>query len=367
MIINDVVKKFLSVVRFWGLIYYIGSIPFRLSFLDDGNIFTATYVGTLVADYIIDLFFIIDNFHKSQNSINFLVQLFSLGTKESKAVSPLNFVANNVRQLTIDSSDFVLERYESKTKRWTFGRKTTYISALVEIISLLPWEVFAYFWGMPNYYIWRGLKLLHIQNYNIYWEEFRETLSAMTTIKNPTILRFFYLAIILAEMAHYGACLHYIISLVTYRNGEENSWVFADGLVVRNTDGIIINLRSIGYRYLRAIYWSVQYLDTVGFGDSVAKNERETWFAVMFFIVTGLTLFYSNSNMMTALLSLDADKANTLVKKTRFAKYATYRNLPRSLSVKVENYFEYHFKKLKGANDDEVCMQKRLFLILVSQ
>lgn len=229
-----------------------------------------------------------------------------------------------------------------------------WIIPVCDLFAALPLEAFAYASGRSNYILWRLWKLLRIWHYNRYWDHFQSAFSTVTNIHNPSILRFLYIAIILAIMGHLGACCFYVLGIYTLTWGATVSWATVDGFARLQSDGDVDVVHSSGYRYLRSIYWAVQHLDTVGFGDVAARNHIETWFVICFFIVAGSTLFYSNANMMTALMNWDADRAMTVVKKARFAKYATYRNLPSTIRTKVENFYEYQYQTMKGL--DEAAM-----------
>lgn len=327
-------------------------------------------MGTIVVDYIVDLFFIVDAILLLLLRVDTFTSIPAISScfqirQSTNIVSPegIRKVSNgNINNDShypedVDAVTLLLKNYhtfeiEGATSEITLSN---ILSTSIDALSLLPIEVLAYANGNVNYQIYRGLKLLRTRHFNLYWEEFRDTFTYYTKIDSPSLLRFFYVATILAIMAHLGACAMYKIGIDSIMQGETISWLISDQLVVRNSsDNSIQILHSVGYRYLRAIYWSVQHLDTVGFGDVCARNEPETWFTIFFFIVTALTLYYNTASMMTVLTTVDATRAEMVVKKARFAKYASYRNLPRHINVKIDNYFEYQYEKLKGVEDQVV-------------
>jgi hypothetical protein len=102
------------------------------------------------------------------------------------------------------------------------------------------------------------------------------------------------------------------------------------------------------------MYWSVQTLDTVGFGDLVARSEEETWFCILFFYTSAFLIYYTISNLMEVFTNYDSARTAALIKESRFDQYATFRKLPKDLVERVRSYYQHQWKLLKGVDEREV-------------
>eukprot|EP01033_Poteriospumella_lacustris_P012031 gene12031-8591_t len=342
----------ISFLRYVGLLYYIGSIPYRLSFAFSTPYYSERETGSLVMDYSVDFMFLLETLIMMWITLNKPSEMRpseAASSRSNRAIfSALSRRGSSIRNVFTKAVPL------PASDRRSMPSLQPWIVPLCDLFAALPLEAFAFASGRSNYVLWRLWKLLRVWHYNRYWDNFQSAFSAVTNIYNPSILRFLYVAIVLAIMGHIGACCFYVLGIFTLTWGATVSWATVDGFARLQSDGQVDVLHSSGYRYLRSIYWSVQHLDTVGFGDVAARNHIETWFVICFFIVAGSTLFYSNANMMTALMNWDADRAMTVVKKARFAKYAAYRNLPSTIRTKVENFYEYQYQTMKGL--DEAAM-----------
>ena len=136
--------------------------------------------------------------------------------------------------------------------------------------------------------------------------------------------------------------------------GSKKAWIYFDGLADLTADGSVVFKTTLNFRYLRSLYWSIQTLNTVGFGDLVARSEAETWFCIAFFYVSAFLVYFSIANLMEVLTNFDSARTEALMKQSRFDQYAAYRKLPKDLSQRVRSYFNHQWKLLKGVDEREV-------------
>jgi CRP-like cAMP-binding protein len=163
----------------------------------------------------------------------------------------------------------------------------------------------------------------------------------------------------MAVISHVFACLFYRLGVDTMRNGNPHTWLSAPNVNLAKlaADGTVQIYHSLNYRYLLAMYWSVQTLDTVGFGDIAPRSMPETFFCILFFYISGFLIYYSIANLMTIVMDADSARTSTLISKARFAKYAIYRNLPEVVCTRIENYYNYKYETLKGVDEKMIISQ----------
>ncbi len=338
------VESSFSFLRFVGIAYIAMTLSFRLGFSSPYDIFSdkGSHVVAIFFDYAVDFFYLFAFIFDVKDSFIPRIIDVSLASIRNNHPSP------PIGSFEEHSSNAILENIQ--TRRHILGRG----NIIVEIIGIIPWEIIAYASGMQQYYALRLLKLIRIKNYFNYWNNICRTndkeISIFSFLQNPVTNRVVLLAITMAVIGHVTACLFFYFSLQQLKSGNSSSWVFKDGLV--DAEG---NLQySVGLCYLRALYWSIQTLDTVGIGDIIPYSEGETWFCILYFYISAYLIYYSIANLMTIITDLDASRTRSIVLKAKFTKYAAYRKLPTHLTQRVFSYYEYQWRQLKGLSEPQV-------------
>ena len=164
------------------------------------------------------------------------------------------------------------------------------------------------------------------------------------------------MVIVMAMVAHVSACIFYALSINALKNGNDNTWLYYDHLVtVDHVTGALKYHANERYRYLRTLYWSVQTLDMVGFGDIVAHSESETWYCILYLYISVFLVYMSVSNLVIFINSLDLERNKYKLKMMKFEKYAKYRQLPILLIKRIKSFYSHQWLTLHGVNEHEVC------------
>lgn len=325
--------------RVFGLIYYITTIVMRLSFLEDFDIYNNNPAAVFF-DYFVDALYLCD--YLSSYAQPRKVQ-------PSPSEPPLQLKYRKTLQTfqVIDRNTIVRgsSRWERLGRMWNL---------CLEVLSLVPLELFGYLGGMSNFQVLRINRFIRLRHYFAYWERFCEVLSSLNLANSRPVQRFWMLTTIMAVTCHVGACIFYRLAVNVMKNGNPHTWLSVAGLATIESDGSVHIYRTMQFRYLRAMYWSVQTLDTVGFGDIAAHSMPETYYCIFFFYISGFLIYYSISNLMTIVMDADSVRTTTLVNKAKFAKYSVYRDLPEDLCTRVENFYDYQYETLKGVDEKEV-------------
>lgn len=220
---------------------------------------------------------------------------------------------------------------------------------------IFPFEVIGLMAGMDAFYILRSIRLVRCVFFYEYWTDVGDLLRKYKVAVSAGAQRVVLFTLLLAIVCHVAACLFYSIALGDLSRGISNNWLVRDGLATLSADRDSFTLHeSVSFRYVRAIYWSVQTLTTVGFGDLTAWSQSETWFCIFYFLVIALLVSLTLANLTMAITSYDAAHTENLKKIHRFEKYAAYRRLPPALTNRVVSYYEHQWKRLRGMDELQV-------------
>ena len=112
-----------------------------------------------------------------------------------------------------------------------------------------------------------------------------------TSIQNLT-----QLVIMLIFIIHFVACFFFLQA--KWFDFEDECWVAQEDLLDS----------SVGFQYTIAIYWALQTITTVGFGDITIITVRERMFAIVWMVV-GVALYsYAIGTLTNVIERLDADR-----------------------------------------------------------
>lgn len=106
--------------------------------------------------------------------------------------------------------------------------------------------------------------------------------------------------------------------------------------------------------YLRAVYWTIATLSTIGYGDIVPKNNPQTLFAI-FTMVIGAGIYATMiANIASILTRIDGVRADYQEKLHRLHTFMHYHKLPFSLRKQILNYYAYSWETGLGYNEETV-------------
>jgi hypothetical protein len=343
-----------KLLRFSFLVYYVVSISFRVLFLENYDVFDSG-VGSFF-DYFVDLFYLVD----------VIISIPRRNTVHPDTSSAQLSVSKVIHRHTLVVPKQGTKMFVRRKDSITRTRMENLLLYLPHFVMLFPFEVVGLLTSMNAYYILRTTRLIRCCYFSTYWTGTAELLRKYRLAVSACAQRVILFTILLAGVAHVAACMFYNIAVNNLRRGIENNWLVHDGLAVLSADGASFTLlRSVTYRYVRAIYWSVQTLTTVGFGDVTGWSQSETWFCIFYFLVIALLVTLTLANLTMAITNYDAAHLENLKKINRFEKYAAYRHLPAALTNRVVSYYEHQWKRLRGMDELQVRLLHGLCRVLI--
>ena len=349
---GDITDEGRRILRLLFLLYYIFSLSVSLCFLEKFQPYATPLPGQTIMNYfIVDLFFWVDGFFvvKNYKRSKLKYQRVSISPIEAQCKDSEGSVDSHMdTDVTVETT-----RYRHRVD---FA-----MECFLQIIMVFPFELIAFAAGNIHYRVFQLSRLVRVLYFFKYWTSFGELLEQHELVKSHAWRRVLLVGLFMAISVHVGACLFYKVSLTDLRNGKDDTWLSSYNTVVRdvNTDELVF-VEKVGSRYIISLYWAIQTLDTVGFGDITPLTLRETWFCTLFFYLSAALMYTSLAILVLLISNMDSARARNLIKVARFNKYAAQTKLPSELVRRVKSFYDYQWKILEGVDEHQVSFDARM-------
>lgn len=186
---------------------------------------------------------------------------------------------------------------------------------VVDLCAAIP---FAAFSAPPLLQLLRLLKLARVAERMWRWRR--------AEFQNPNVIRFVLFFFWLALSGHWIAC----------------GW-----LALR---GVSADLDQ-STNYLRALYWCVTTLTTVGYGDITPSTKVEMLYAMLVMILGVGVYGYVIGNVAALLANIDPARVRHRELVDRVTAFMRYRRVPAGLQRRILDYYEYLWEKRLGYDE----------------
>jgi voltage-gated potassium channel len=167
----------------------------------------------------------------------------------------------------------------------------------------------------------RVLRLLHLAASMRRWQQER--------VFNPSLLRLGLFSVWTLMIAHWIAC-----GWLALGGGEPTP------------EG--------GQRYLRAIYWTITTLASVGYGDITPRTNGQILFAMLTMLLGVAVYGYVIGNVASLLANIDVSKRAHQQRVEHVVVFMKNRGIPIGLQQRVVSYFNYLWESGMGQDEFSV-------------
>lgn len=109
--------------------------------------------------------------------------------------------------------------------------------------------------------------------------------------------------------------------------------------------------------YVKALYWTITTLTTIGYGDISAKTNIQMVYSCLAEVV-GVGFFgYVLSNVASLLARMDAAREHHLSTLDQVESFIKYNNLPPEFRTKMRGYYRYLWENHRGFDDKSILDQ----------
>jgi hypothetical protein len=109
--------------------------------------------------------------------------------------------------------------------------------------------------------------------------------------------------------------------------------------------------------YLRALYWCVTTLSTIGYGDITPSTNVQMMYTMVVMILGVGVYGYVIGNVANLLTNIDLAKAHYLANIERLSTFLNYRNVPLRLQQRVYDYYAYLWDNRLGYDESAVLSE----------
>jgi len=168
------------------------------------------------------------------------------------------------------------------------------------------------------------VKLARVAQFMRQWQQ--------SEVQHGNILRLGFFVFWLVLIAHWLAC----------------GWLALGG----------INMEADKFtRYLRALYWCITTLATVGYGDITPSTNAQTVYAMMVMLL-GVGMYGCVIGNVTSLLAnIDLAKSHYRDTMERLTAFMKYRHLPPALQRRIRDYYAYLWENRLGYDESTVLTE----------
>ncbi len=107
-------------------------------------------------------------------------------------------------------------------------------------------------------------------------------------------------------------------------------------------------------RYIRAFYWTITTVATIGYGDITPVGNLQTLYAILI-EVTGAAMYgMVIANIAALVANIDIAKVAHREKVDRVNAFLSYRAIPAALRKKINEYYEYLWESRRGHDESSV-------------
>ena len=191
----------------------------------------------------------------------------------------------------------------------------------------------------------------------VYEEEFHGIISSCKLLS---------LFLFMVYVSHVIACFWYMSGdsnqiLGCYAPGSGSSCIgevirgWVDAEFADESVGVTADMLPLSRRYLKAFYWAITTLSTVGYGDITPNTDAEMGYACFAELLGSMIFGIMIGSLSTMLMSGKALEEKIDNQLAELQEFMTSKNIPSKLRSKVRRYMELYYEK-KSSYDEKAVL-----------
>lgn len=146
---------------------------------------------------------------------------------------------------------------------------------------------------------------------------------------NPSILRMLVFLVLMVFAVHWMAC----------------GWISLAGSALTN---------DWYTTYIKAIYWIITTMTTVGYGDITPESNHQLIYAIFVMIIGVGTYGYVIANLANLMGNIDTARMDFVRKMSVVEAFLVYRSIPADLEQRIREYYRYIWENRLDHSEDEM-------------
>ena len=123
----------------------------------------------------------------------------------------------------------------------------------------------------------------------------------------------------------------------------------ACGWVALNSDAYQSSVEG----YITSLYWCIQTVTTVGYGDVVLSTVSQEIYAMVVMLFGVGVYGYIIGNVANILLKRDPARTQYFNNIGKLRAFVNFRNIPQNLQKRIRDYYEYIWRQKLGYNESD--------------
>jgi len=163
---------------------------------------------------------------------------------------------------------------------------------------------------------------------------------------NVGVQRILMIAGSIIFMVHLFACLYFLLS--TFEDDDDNNWVVYSGIIDAEPS----------YQYIYSMYWALQTLTTVGYGDIPARSIFEKIFALVWMIIGVGFYSFTIGNLSSIFNSIDVKAAQLQLKLNVLADFAKRTKLSEEIQNRIKLFIENNYTEHSAMSEQRILLSE---------
>lgn len=214
----------------------------------------------------------------------------------------------------------LLPQYQQKTEGESYMRYWLWS----DIIASIPFDILLSLFFSSHYRIFRAFRLFKLIRVTAIIGRIRKS-----NVINPSILRLLALIFWVVMFSHFIACGWMAIN--EYEKGLTKLDI-----------------------YIRAYYWTITTITTIGYGDITPSNNLQILYAIMIEIIGAGMYGFIIANIANLIANIDIAKAQFQEKMEKIGTFMKYRSIPDDMQNRINSYYKYLWASRRGYDESSV-------------